>query len=303
MIKKIFAVLLMACLLIPMVGCGKEKPKGNISFDSLEKMQECLNGKWFSVERVIYPQYAELVFKNNEIKELEVYGWTSENDVNEEGKIIGTKYELNKYEELEFKDYNYTSSTPQFKYKTGQVLFDVENLNINIKEYVNVADGKEIREKYLLIGSRVYFKATDKTELSCDNFKTFLKFCEVAINNKETNSFASMYYQDGDKKRDTEEGVDKNRFFIYQGCDSDEISFEISNREYSPTHYFARTDEFKHLYEEIKDLLGHRTNIIGLIGTEMPDFKKKDWAKNHRFKELDYYLYMNPEGKLVSNIS
>ena len=34
----------------------------------------------------------------------------------------------------------------------------------------------------------------------------------------------------------------------------------------------------------------------------MPDFNKKDTYNNDEFFELDYYLYMNSDGKLISNI-
>lgn len=307
--KKLCSLLLILCLLLCLIGCGEikeEVPDGNITFESIEEMQECLNGKWFSMEQGVYPRYTEIVFNNNEIKECEVFAWSLENDVNEEGEIIGTKYKLNNYENLKFREYGFTKNTPTFKHKTGQVFFSAESLNINIKEYTNVADGKEIKEKYLLINSNVYFKATDKTDLSCENFEIFLKFCDVAINNDETFPFVNMHYSEEDKDLGIEKGIDEDGFFAYEGCDSDEISFEIyKHHRFSPTHYFARTDEFGQLYKDIENLrgLGHITNIIGLIGNEMPYFDKKDWQEKHRFEELKYYLYMNLEGKLVSNIS
>ncbi|MBQ9846549.1 MAG: hypothetical protein IJO58_01890 [Clostridia bacterium] len=310
--KKIVSVVLMLCLIICLAGCEitEEKlPEGNIAFASLEEMQACLNGKWFSMEKGIYPRYTEIVFNNNEIKECEVFAWSRENDVNEEGEIIGTKYKLNNYENLNFREYRFANCTPTFKHKTGQVFVGIESLNINIKEYTNVADGKEIKEKYLLINSKVYFKATNKTDLSCENFEMFLKFCDVAINNDETLpfvEFVDMHYSEEDENSGIKKGIDEDGFFAYEGCDSDKISFEIyKHHRFRPTHYFARTDEFGQLYNDIENLrgLGHITNIISLIGTEMPYFNKKDWLENHRFEELKYYLYMNLEGKLVSNIS
>ena len=298
MIRKIFSVLLMACLIILMVVCGKGKPKGNISFDSLEKMQECLNGKWFHISdgAGFFPRYTELVFNNDEIKECNVYGW-SFNKENGERELVHN-------ENVEFKDYE-NAYAPQFKYKIGRIQFGTENSNwnIDVKECAYMVEASEVKEICLLIDGSAFFKATDRTDLSCENFKTFEKFCEKALSKEFSNPFCNMYYSDGDEKLGIKKGIDKDGFFIYEGCDSDEISFEITNHNYRLTHYFARIDEFESLYNEIKDLFLRRTNIIGLIGTEMPDFNKKDWEKNHSFKELDYYLYMNSEGKLVSNIS
>ncbi len=302
MIKKIFAVLLMTCLLIPMVGCGNEKkPKGNISFDSIEKMQKCLNGKWFSISDggTLFPQYSELIFSDDEIKICQVYGWHFNSNNGENGER-----ELFVNNNVEFKDYE-NLLEPQFKYKIGRVQFGEgdSNSNIDIKNFVEIADGTKYTEPYLLIGNTVYFKATDRIDFSCKNFKTFEEFCALVLSKDFSNPFYSMYYSDGDEKLGIKKGIDEDDFFIYEGCDSDEISFEITNNNYCPTHYFARIDEFESLYNEIKNLYFRRTNIIGLIGTEMPDFNKKEWAKNHSFKELDYYLYMNSEGKLISNIS
>ena len=290
MLKKIVSILLLLCLLIPMGGCAETVPEGNVAFESLEEMQECLNGKWFSID-YIFAEYTEIVFNNNEIKKCRVLGWDSENDVNEQGEVIGTKYELKHYENLEFTDYFRTESEPQLKYQTGQVLFD--NIShIDIKEYITFVEEKEITEKYLLIDGRKFLKATNNTDLSTDNFKIFEKFCEKAIYNKAPNPFNQMTHLGY-------EGLN-GQFFIYAGCDSDKISFEI---EIGNTKYVARTDEFGSLFNEVENIgLYGRTNIIGLIGTDMPDFEKKDWAKNWTFRELDYYLYMNSEGKLITNI-
>lgn len=306
--KKVISAVLIICLVFCLVSCGETKekvPEGNIVFASLEEMQECLNGKWFSIQSglySLYPIYTEIIFNDNEIKDCKVTAWSTENDTNENGEIIGTKYVLSHYENLKFNEYSLFKETPKFNHKTGQVLFDTEHSNISIKKYANVSNGKVINGKYLLIGNEVYFKATDKTDLSCENFEIFLKFCNVAINNDATRPFISMRYKEENKDQGVKKGIDKKGFFAYEGCDSNEISFEIyMHHDYSPSHYFARTDEFSQLYHELRDS-GNITNIIGLIGTDMPYFDKKDWQEHHRFKELKYYLYMNSEGKLVSNI-
>lgn len=300
--KKLCSLLLILCLLFCLAGCGESKPEDNIAFESIEEMQECLNGKWFSVQgSFIGPEYSEIIFDDDEIKECTVFGWVSKRIEGEDG-TTDLEYELKQYENLEFKNYGNTDS-PQFKHKIGRVLFGLEHLNIDIKEYVDIVEETEVKEKCLVINNRVYFKSTDKIDLSCENFEIFQNFCELALSRGIVEPFISMYYRDGDEESDIEKGIDDDAFFVYEGCDSDEISFEIAQYEYTPVHYFARTDEFEFLYNEIKDLFLRRINILGLIGTRMSDFEKKDWAKNHIFEELDYYLYMNSEGKLVSNNS
>ena len=306
--KKIMSLLLafmMSSLFLCMGGCGNTKtyeknnvPKGNISFDSIEEMQECLNGKWFSISGFhMSPMYTEIIFNNSEIKKCEVYGWIWRKVKGENGEEE-LVYELKHYDDLRFE--KYADYKPNFKYKTGQVKFSEVRKNINIKEYVDIVEEEKVKEKYLLIGNSVFFKATDKIEFSCDNFKIFEKFCEIALPNKFSNPFTSMNYNYDDEEIGIEEGIADDEFYIYEGCDTDEISFEVSR---GIVHYFARRDEFDYLYDEIKHLFLRRTNIIGLMGTEMSNFEKPSWANKHIFKELQYYLYMNSEGELISNVS
>lgn len=285
-----------------MVGCGETKPEDNVAFDSIEEMQACLNGKWFAISSnsLMNPSYTEIIFNGDEIKKCEVYGWIWKKVEDENGKQE-LEYELKNYDNLKFEEYE--SGKPTFKYKIGEVKFNYEAKNINIKEYVEVGDGKEVREKYLLIGNTVYFKATDKTELSYDNFETFFNFCEKTLPKKSDCFFASTYYREKNASLNIEEGLEEKYLFTYYGWEK--TSFEIYQDYFKQTHFFAQTDEFKTLYEEIEKIHGfcHRTNIIALIGTEMPDFDKKDWVKNHSFRELKYYLCMSSKGKLISNIS
>lgn len=296
MFKKVISILLITSVIFCATGCAQtKKPRGNVSFESKKEMFEALNGTWFSVNDLFTgPIYTEIVFNDDKIKQCQVYGWLYNFDTDE--------YKPQYNENINFEDYYGYGSIPDFDYKTGQIFFkNNDDLDIDIKMNKYTADGKEIKEMYLKIGRQVYLKASDNTDLSVENFKTFQNFCAAAISN-EKYSFVDLYYRQRDEKNDIDGGIERNGLFTYKGCDSEKVSFEIVRIGTNDTHYMARTDEFEYLYNEIKDLYYHRTNIIALIGDDMPDFDKKEYYKNDTFRELKYYLYMNSEGKLVSNI-
>ncbi|MBQ2933623.1 MAG: hypothetical protein IJE02_03300 [Clostridia bacterium] len=296
MFKKVISVLLITSFIFCLTGCAQtKKPRGNVSFESKKEMFEALNGTWFSVnDSFTGPTYTEIVFNDDKIKQCQVYGWLYDSDTDE--------YKPQYNENINFEDYYGYGSLVDFDYKTGQILFKNNNyLDVDIKINKHTGDGKEIKEMYLKIGSRVYLKASDNTDLSVENFKTFQNFCAAAIFNK-TYTLVGMSYQYKDEATNTEAGINYDNMFVFNDFDNEETSFDVIHRYYNDVHYMARTDEFEYLYNEIKDFYGHKTNIIALIGDDMPDFDKKEYYKNDRFRELKYYLYMNSEGKLVSNI-
>ena len=291
MLKKIALVLFATLILLSAVGCSEGVPEGNITFNSLEEMQEHLNGKWFSSDslRGASYRYSEVIIDNDKITECFVLAGVSDKDGYD-------KFTHN--DNYKFEDFYYSYESPKFKYNTGQIFAGESDRNINIK------DG------YLKIGNRVYYKASNKTDVIYENFETFQDFCEFSLHvgngqidryNSNCRFVSMIGYKKGEKDA-IFDNPDEDETFLNMGCDENNISFELTYD--SKTHFFGTTAAFAKLYnEQIKEVQEYRrTHVIALIGTKMPDFNKKDTYNNDEFFELDYYLYMNSDGKLISNI-
>lgn len=289
--KRFLLVCFIACLLLTTVGCNenleeKMESEDNITFGSLEEMKTYLNGKWYRGEYHITTYiYEEIIFHNEEIKSCRVRSYRDKDN----SYIKDENYSFEK----NFKDYD-DDTTPEFNYEKGQIYIGKRDSSCNI----NVKDG------YLKIDRQVYYKATDNTNISYENFETFQNFCEFVSSLTEgMTRWADMYgwkeIEDGEIKT---VDPDLDDTFEYMGCDDQNISFEIVQRSAVNSHYFAQASFFKELYEEVKDLGTYEnTKILSLYGIDMTKFDKKSGLKD-RFYELKYYLSMNADGKLITNI-
>ena len=166
--KRFLLVCFIACLLLTTVGCNenleeKMESEDNITFGSLEEMKTYLNGKWYRGEYHITTYiYEEIIFHNEEIKSCRVRSYRDKDN----SYIKDENYSFEK----NFKDYD-DDTTPEFNYEKGQIYIGKRDSSCNI----NVKDG------YLKIDRQVYYKATDNTNISYENFETFQNIIDFLI--------------------------------------------------------------------------------------------------------------------------